>query len=315
MFTHLHDPKLVQDYHTEYFKLINYYSNVTRNAVYVKYYNINRFDSTFHDDLESTYDIYTISNVTFDLYDLTPAFYIQPVQNRSTNVTDLKGQQMDGASSIIVYTLQRPKIHDVLTFYAPTENSEIFRVANISTPTNALHATPSVNFFELELEYAPIKDTKALKMNKRYVYDISREQYVEYSQYTEYIQKLERYKLILDDLLLLYDEQTDLYKSDDLIPIVVNEILILFKRQFFADYERIFESYPFPFGYTDLISEQYYPNLESFPFSDLTDDTYLVYNLSTEAVEEYYWRDKDNPSGDLENALSSALSLWNEMSL
>ena len=313
MFTHLHDAKLVQDYHTEYFRLINHYLNVTRNAVYVKYYNINNFDSTYHDKLDSTFDIYTISNINFDLYDLTPAFHIQPVQNRSANVTDLKGQMMDGTSTIVVYTLKRPKIHDVLTFYAPTEDSEIFRVVNVTTPTNAIHATPSVNFFELELEYAPIKDAKGLKMNKRYVYDISREQYVEYGEYTKYIQKLDRYKIILNKLLSLYDECNDLYQVGNLVPLVTNEILILFKRCFYSDYKRLFEKYKYPFGYTDIFPEQYYPNLISFTFNDVTCDTYLIYNLDTKEIEEYLWRDKDNPSGSLEEALYSSWGLWNEM--
>ena len=225
MFTHLHDSKLVQDYHAEYFSLINRYYNVSRNAVYVKYYNINNFESTHQQDLVSTFDIYTLSDISFDLYELTPAFYIQPVQNRSSNVTDLKGQQMDGTSSIVVYTLKRPKIHDILTFYAPMEESEIFRVANINVPTNAIHSIPSVNFFELELEYAPVKDVKGLKMNKRYVYDISRERYVESLEYTKYIHKLGRYEDLLNKIFVHFNEFKDYYELNGLIPISTNELL------------------------------------------------------------------------------------------
>ena len=40
MLTVLNEPKLIQDYNTEYYKLINFYSNIKRPSVFIKYYNL-----------------------------------------------------------------------------------------------------------------------------------------------------------------------------------------------------------------------------------------------------------------------------------
>ena len=45
MYTVLDEPRLIQEYNTEYYRLINFYSNVRRTANFVKYYNLVMDDS------------------------------------------------------------------------------------------------------------------------------------------------------------------------------------------------------------------------------------------------------------------------------
>ena len=41
------EPILIEQYHSEFFKLINYYQNLNRNSIFCRYLNINKFESTF----------------------------------------------------------------------------------------------------------------------------------------------------------------------------------------------------------------------------------------------------------------------------
>ena len=314
LLTIFHDHPLVQDYHSEYLKLINYYSNVTRNSVFVKYYNINILSSIYDQKMDSTYDIYHTSKVKFDIYDITPAFYLQPIQNRSSNVTDLKGQMMDGTTSIVIYSIERPKIHDIVVFYAPMERSEFFRVVNVTVPSNAIHSTPSVNFFELELEYAPLNNLNDLKIANHYVYDLSDEKYREHSEYQTLMSTLDRIVIIFDELYNYYNSEKDLYVINGKIPLATNEVIIYLKRQFYGNYKRLFEKYKLPYAYIDIIGEDlYYNSLDELPFKDLTNNLYHVYNLETEQIEEYVWVNKDNPKNEIEQSLYHANNLWLEM--
>jgi hypothetical protein len=68
-------------------------------------------------------------------------------------------------------------------FYGPIASGEIFRVRNFRTPINALHSEPKLNWFEIDLEYAPIKQPESLKYAQHYVYDLSQEKYIIYNEY------------------------------------------------------------------------------------------------------------------------------------
>ena len=159
-FNVLKEPTLVTDLQKEYIKLINYYTQIVRPSVFVRYYNIN-IESIYDEKNFSTYDYYNKSNIIFDIYELTPAYFIQAVNNRSTYSEDYTGFTLDSNSVIAVNTIHRPKLNDLIVFYQPFEKSkEIFKVVNLSTSTALLHA--NTKWFELELDYAPIESISNL---------------------------------------------------------------------------------------------------------------------------------------------------------
>lgn len=285
----LYDPQAVQTYHNEYLKLINFYMNTKRPSSFVRYFNIDIDQSTYDDKLDATYDLYHVSNIKFNIYDFTPSYYLAPVLNAATNVPDLRGQMMDATSSIVVYSIESPRIHDLLMFYGPVQSGEIFRVTGIRTPVNAVHSDPSVRWFELELEYAPITTTQELKIISHFVYDLSDEKYITYKEYQDFTIRVKKCEDILNQLLVYYDIYNDLYQFNQLAPIEVNEAIIFFKKFFAIKYKRIYEKYNLPYGYLDKMNfTQYYSSVDDLPFI-MGNYTYHVYNLLTKTIDDYTW--------------------------
>ena len=289
MLSALYDPQSVQTYHGEYLKLINYYMNTKRPSTFVRYFNIDIDNSTYDDKLDATYDLYHVSNIKFNIYDFTPSYYLAPIVNAAANVPDLRGQMMDASSSIVVYSIESPRIHDLVTFYGPVRSGEIFRVSGLRTAVNAVHSDPNVRWFELELEYAPITSTQELKLLNHYVYDLSEEQYITYSDYQKFTQKIKTCEAILDQLKVYYDSYNDLYHAHQLAPVEVNEAIIFFKKLYAVKYKRIYEKYSLPYGYLDKMNfTQMYSDVSSLPFV-AGNYTYHVYNLTTKTIQDYTW--------------------------
>jgi len=285
----LHDPQIVQNYYNEYLKLINYYMNLKRPSTFVRYFNIDISQSTYNEKLESSYDLYHVSNLKFNIFDFTPSYYIAPIVNNSANINDLRGQMMDASTSITIYTIESPRIHDLVTFYSPVNSGEIFRVTNLRTPVNAIHSDPAVKWFELELEYAPIKQTQELKLLNHYVYDLTEEKYITYNDYVNFEKNNIECKEILDKLYLYYDSYHDLYQFNSMVPIEVNEVIMFFKKLYGYKYRRLFEKYNFPYGYLDQLNfTQYYSNIESLPYH-IGNYDFHVFNLKTKQIELYSW--------------------------
>lgn len=285
----LYDPQLVQTYHTEYLKLINYYMNTKRPSSFVRYFNIDIDNSTYDDKLDATYDLYHVSNIKFNIYDFTPSYYLAPIVNAAANVPDLRGQMMDATSSIVVYSIESPRIHDLVMFYGPVTSGEIFRVTGLRTPVNAVHSDPSVRWFELELEYAPIRTTQELKILTHNVYDLSEEKYISYTEYQDYTAKIKACESILDQLKVFYDPYHDLYQAGQLAPVEVNEAIIFFKKLFAVKYKRVYEKYNLPYGYLDKMNfVQMYSDVSSLPFK-MGNYIYHNYNLTTKLTENYTW--------------------------
>jgi hypothetical protein len=283
------DPQSVQTYHSEYLSLIKFYMNTKRPSSFVRYYNIDINNSTYDPKLNATYDLYHVSDVKFNLYDFTPTYYLAPIINASSNTPDIGGQTFDATSSIVTFTINQPRIHDIVVFYDPVRSNEIFRVVNVRTPINALHSSPSIEWFELELEYAPIPDARILKMLNHFVYDLTDEKYITYSDYKLFIQKLNNLENILNQLVQFYDTYYDLYQSTALVPVEANEVLIHFKKSYNMKYKRILEKFPLPYGYLDIVNNQmYYPKVADLPYV-MGNYTYHVYNLVTRQFEEYTW--------------------------
>jgi hypothetical protein len=285
----LYDPQAVQIYHNEYLKLINFYMNTKRPSTFVRYFNIDIDQSTYDDKLEATYDLYHVSNIKFNIYDFTPSYYLAPVLNAAANVPDLRGQMMDATSSIVVYSIESPRIHDLIMFYGPIKSGEIFKVTGIRTPVNAVHSDPTVRWFELELEYAPITTTQELKIISHFVYDLSDERYITYKDYQDFTVRIKRCEEIFDELIKYYDSYNDLYQFGQLAPVEVNETIIFFKKFYAIKYKRIYEKYNLPYGYLDKMNfTQMYTSAEDLPFV-MGNYTYHVYNLLTNTIDDYTW--------------------------
>lgn len=285
MFNIFHEPTLVKNYHTEYLKLINYYKNLKRPSSFVRYYNIDRENSTYDGKSESTYDIYKYSDVRFNIYDYTPSYYLAPIVNTASSVQDMRGQMMDAATSITIYTLKRPRVNDLVVFYDPIKSGEIYRVNGLRVASNALHSDPNVDWFELDLEVAPLKDPGQLKIFKHFIYDLSVEKYLEYNDYKLQMEKYARYEDFLKQLFEFYEPYNDFYKVGDLAPIIVNELVILFKRKFNKEFVRIFESYPSPYGYIDNFPNLKYQTIGEIPFDILKTYEYECLNLKSKRID------------------------------
>ena len=148
---------------------------------------------------------------------------------------------MDAASSIVTYSIESPKIHDIVVFYDPVRSNEIFRVTGIRTPVNALFSTTNIHWFELELEYAPIPDTLMLKILGHYVYDLSLETYITFLEYQKLFKQVNDLENILNQMITYYDKFYDLYQIEMKVPIEVNEVLIYLKKEYTSKYRRLFE--------------------------------------------------------------------------
>src|SRR6056297_3510356 len=205
-----HEPNLVAYLQKEYINLVNYYEQVSRQSIFVKYYNIN-MSSIYEDKSFSTYDYYSSSNIQFDIYEFTPAYFLQAVTNRATYGEDSAGHVLEGNSSIVINTIQRPRVNDLVKFYKPVESNEIFRVTGLSTPSNLLHSSPSSEWFELELEYAPIETTDCLNILHHYVYDLSEEKNLSLEKYKEKMKWFESVDNILTQIIILIIRNIRIY--------------------------------------------------------------------------------------------------------
>jgi len=291
MHSALYDPQNVQSYHNEYLKLINFYMNTKRTSSFIRYYNIDINESVYDDKLEATYDLYHVSTLKFNVYDFTPTYYLAPIVNVATNVPDLRGQSMDATTSVVVYTVDSPRIHDLIMFYGPVQSGEIFRVSGLRTAVNAVHSDPGLKWFELELEYAPIHQTQIQELHllDHYVYDMIDEKYVTYSVYETFVKKLDKIEKVLKELSKYYDPYYDLYHINQLVPIEINETIIFFKKYFGNKYKRIFEKFHFPYGYLDLVNfKQFYNNVNQLPYV-IEDNKFHLINLVTKDSQLYNW--------------------------
>jgi hypothetical protein len=303
MITSLHQPQLLQGYYEEFLKQIKGYQNVVRPSVFVKYFNINVGASIFKEEAESTYDTYHDSKVLFDIYELTPLYFVGPINNAVANVTDLDGQRVDGATTATLYTIKRPKIGDLISFLDPIQSKEIFRLTGVRTSVNLVHSTTPAEWFEVDLDYAPIKDTSGLKINNRYAYDMSLEQNLLYNNYVQRIEWLNEISENLKVINPYYDFKEDCYVVNGVAASLINEVVYLVKKEFDNRWLRLFEETRAPFGYR-LLSDLKYNS-----FSDIVIDpqniAYEVVDMVTGEVEQYVYGN----DSELDTVIDSAKRL------
>jgi hypothetical protein len=229
----------------------------------------------------------------------------------TTPVTDLAGQMYDGIESLVVYTIDKPRVHDLVSFYQPILSEEFFRVSSIRTQVNAIHSETPLKWFELQLEYAPVGFGKDLKIEKEYVYDLSTEMYLLKSDYEKYMIKLDSIKNALDQLFPFYSKKYDLLLVDDIhIPIEVNELVIFIKNEFMKKYKDIFSSIKKPYGYIDRFPMSY-ETIDSLPFK-INPNYYNIYNMESKQVEIYLWSKNDSITNQIDEILFLANNIYNE---
>lgn len=282
------DPQLVSDYHREYLKLINFYQNFKRPSIFVRYYNVNMDISISDQDTNSTYDIYKSSRIVFDIYDLTPVYMINPLVNATNNVPDMAGQMFESTTSIVVYTIRRPRINDIVTFYSPVESNEIYRVSNYRIPINMLYAgDDSVHIYELDLEIAPFDKTDMLNIGQSFVYDLSSEKYLTKDQYMSYIRKLDTYHELLNEYAKFYDHIRDLYRSQTYIPLISNQVIYQFKKYYSQTHTRLFDNIYSPFGLTEFLPQDDNIDITKINHNEFETNTYQIYNIVTNSFETH----------------------------
>jgi len=221
---------LIEQYHSEFFKLINYYQNLNRNSIFCRYLNINKFESSYNTDSDGTYDRFH-SGLRYDMYDYTPLYYTSQTSNDPLDQQDLAGQMIQGNLTLTVYTINNVSIDDIIVFsYNPQNEYEIFRVSNFRLVVNSKYSTPSVNWYELTLEYAPIIDYKKLSILNHYVYDLSLQKYLFLEDFKKTIAETKFLETIFASFKQYFDPFTELYfyisiSGDKISPLKQNNII------------------------------------------------------------------------------------------
>jgi hypothetical protein len=306
MYNSLSDPYLIAQYHQEYLELINRFGNHKRSSSFIRYYNINYDESTKHPDIASTFDLYDSNSIKFDIYELTPTFNISPIVSATSNVIDKKGQMFDSVTTITIFTIELPRINDLVTFYDPVKSGEIFRVNNIRTSINAYYSDPKLTWYEMDLEVAPIRDTSLLKISKHYVYDSHKEKYYNYEDYTEKTNLINTINGEIQVINQYYSAYNDFYRVDNLVPYIANQAIIYFKDRISLNDNsiRLFDPLVKPYGFLDR-----FPDLAAT--YNFQESTLQLYNLDTDLIEDYIW-DRE-VTNDLNTLLSSAQNLYNSV--
>lgn len=285
------EAKLVQDLNTEYYRLINFFSNIKRPSTFIKYYNIDP-SSPRNEVTHETFDFYSKTRSYWNVYDLTPTQIISAIQNSPDNAVDLKGQMIISATTITTYTIENPRIGDLVTFYKPVESDEVLRVRAVRLQLNSNISTEPVKWYELDLETAPIRYEQIEELHKlnHYVYDLVVERNVEYKFYKKYVKAMNQLSELLKFFNNFYIRERDLYAADLKIPRELNELIYYIKKRFDNKYKRLMENTFAPFGYWDHYSPFKYKSIDDMKFNiskefELIDYFHKkdreIYNLST----------------------------------
>lgn len=238
----LHETPYVEKLYSEYLTQVINYKNLNRNSIFCRYYNINVNSSTYETVTKSSFDRYN-SGINYDIYDYTPLFNITPIVNSSANEQDMFGQKFITNSDIVIFTIQQPRIEDLIVFNnIPNNGSEIFRISEIQASINSMKSNPNVNWFRCTIEYAPIIDISKLNILNQYVYSLSMERYLFKDDFIRFINEVDIFNKVLSKFQKNYfDEYQELYyiiiDNQKEFPKYENKIIydFLAKRQFLTD--------------------------------------------------------------------------------
>ncbi len=300
-FDNIHyEPNLITQYQKEYSSLIDHYTQIIRPSIFIKYYNINLISES-EPTLFSTYDHYNSSNIIFDIYEYTPAYFIQTINNRTSYDELGAGDIFKGISSLSVNTIKRPRVNDLVLFYSPINNSnEIFQVIEISTSINMIHSKVPLNFFELDLEYAPIESVDNLSIKDHYIFDLSIDKYMFLKDYRNKINDLNNLYEILNFIKSFYNYNLDVYICNDrYIPLAFNDVLFKIKEKYLKKTKDIIFNCP----YGLLNFQSLYENNPYLNITNLNNLTFDVYDIATSQIINLTIDDLNSPKNELENLI------------
>jgi hypothetical protein len=166
------------------------------------------------------------------------------------------------------------------------------------------------NWFELDLEYAPIENLNLLNIKNHYIYDLSIEDYITLNEYKEKTKTLNDVNEILSLVLSFYNKVLDVYIYDNKIPLALNDILLLIKYKYVDKYNnKLLLKYPTPYGLLN-----YCNRFEINPYFNITsqfNNTFQIYNILTSVIEEYIITDLLSPQNKLEELIAYGYTLKN----
>lgn len=243
----LHEPIQTHSYFKEYLDKVLKYKNLNRKGIFVRYFNINKNASTYKDETtKGTFDHYN-SGIVFDIYDYTPVYHISAVTNTSTDKSDMSGMIFDALTDITVYTINDPRMGDLICFpYGPSKTEEVFRVIQIDV---SIHVREfGVKFHKLTLEYAPLKDLTKLNILNNYVYFLSKEKNITQAEYINNLNIINKNKEIINSIKDKFNGKYELYFLDnDIASLELNKQIYDF-LSYEAYQDRYFDLVPKPFG-------------------------------------------------------------------
>lgn len=259
----------IEKYYEDYFKIINRYQDITRHSLFCLYLNINKDGSTYRKDIDSTYTKHQ-SGVLYNSFDFTPVQSVEPISNTTQLDTTTIGYKFIGESRLVTYTIKTPQIGDLILFpYTTVNKNEIYRVKEISVPLNARNDDKNY-FFQLSLEYAPIKNIEDVKILNSFVYLNNEGVHLSKIDYVNFLKDISDLDLLLKNTK--FDPVSELYYfiQNDIMLASLDENYILY--EFLKKYKNYF-------------------SLEiNNPFGMLNFETHfdLLYNLQTNEILNRY---------------------------
>lgn len=259
----------IEKYYEDYFKIINRYQDITRHSLFCLYLNINKDGSTYRKDIDSTYTKHQ-SGVLYNSFDFTPVQSVEPISNTTQLDTTTIGYKFISESRLVTYTIKTPQIGDLILFpYTTVNKNEIYRVKEISVPLNARNDDKNY-FFQLSLEYAPIKNIEDVKILNSFVYLNNEGVHLSKIDYINFLKDISDLDLLLKNTK--FDPVSELYYfiQNDIMLASLDENYILY--EFLKKYKNYF-------------------SLEiNNPFGMLNFETHfdLLYNLQTNEILNRY---------------------------
>lgn len=220
----------VEKIYEEYLSLVNYYANFSRQSIFCRYFNINVERSTYVKGDEATFDKYR-SGIRYDVYDYTPLFYIATVTNDIADQQDLIGQMFQGTTNLITFTINTPRVDDLIVFpYAPLNGTEIFKVTNVRAAINAKNSKPAVNWYEITVEYAPLATVKSIYTINKYTYVPTSQKYMLQGEFISMVTYLDLMETYFKSIQKTFDHEYDLYTytlpdKTVIAPLKINKII------------------------------------------------------------------------------------------
>lgn len=204
MYTLLEEPTLINTYFAEYIDLLHRYADTKRSAVLATYYKINVEKSRYDEALKASELVYD-NNIVFDVYHLTPLIYVSPQTNTLT-LADLGTVLATTPVTIDIWTIDEPRVNDLVIFEPSNDRREIFRVTNVKTIMGQ-------TFHELDLDYAPITDMSRLSIDNIFVYYLPTGRYIPVDKYNRIADLTEN--ILSLEPKLTFDTNREVFYTND----------------------------------------------------------------------------------------------------